>query len=59
MSAHTKLQFGCLNAAGGGNVHWSAAHSGRVQPIHIDVDEYVEHGQCNVDVGLTLQVQFY
>jgi hypothetical protein len=44
---------------GVGNVHWSAAHIGRAQPIRIDVDEYVEHGQCNVDVGLTLQGQFY
>ena len=44
---------------GGGNVHWSAAHNGRAQPIRIDVDEYVEHGQCNVDVGLSLQGQFY
>ena len=54
MSTHPKPQFGCINT-GGGNVHWSAAHSSRT----IDVDEYVEHGQCNVDVGLTLHGQFY
>ena len=24
------------------SVHWSAAHSGRVKPVRIDMDEYVE-----------------
>jgi hypothetical protein len=41
------------------SVHWSAAHSVRAKPVRIDIDEYVEQSECNVDVGLTLQGQFY
>ena len=49
---------GCRSQQGG-SAHWSGAHSGRVHPIHIDRDEYVEQGEDNVDVGLSLQGQFY
>jgi hypothetical protein len=43
----------------GGSVHWSGAHSGRVQRIRIDRDEHVDQAEHNVDVGLSLQGQFY
>jgi len=43
----------------GNNVHSIGVHSGRLQPIRVDLDEYVELGQDNVDVGLNLQGQFY
>ena len=42
-----------------GNVTWRGIHSGRMQSNHIDVDKYVEPRQDNVDVGLSLQGQFY
>ena len=41
------------------SVHWSAEHSVRVKLVRIDIDEYVEQSECNVDVGLTLHGQFY
>jgi hypothetical protein len=41
------------------SVHWSAGHSGRVKPVRIDMDEYVEQSDCNVDVVLSLQGQLY
>ena len=43
----------------GGSANWFGAHSGRVHPILSDRVEYVEQGDDNVDVGLTLQAQFY
>jgi hypothetical protein len=42
-----------------GNVNWRGTHSGRMQSNRIDVDEYVEPRQDNVDVGLSLHGQFY
>jgi hypothetical protein len=41
------------------SVHWSATRSGRDKSVRIDIDEYVEQSECNVDVGLTLQGRFY
>lgn len=40
------------------NVSWRGTHSGRMQTKRVDVDEYVEPGQDNVDVGLSLHGQF-
>ena len=38
----------------GGNVHWNETLSSSPQSIRVDGDEYVEVGQHNVNVGLTL-----
>ena len=43
----------------GGSVHWQETHRGGLQTIRAGVDDYVEPGQHNVDVGLSLQGQFY
>jgi hypothetical protein len=40
-------------------VHWSGAHNVNQQRIRIDREEYVEQAEHNVDVGLSLQGQFY
>jgi hypothetical protein len=44
---------------GGGSQHWSGSDSGRVQSIRIDSEEHDDQAEHNVDVGLSLQGQFY
>ena len=42
-----------------GNVNWIGTHSGRMQSNRADVDQDVEPGQDNVDVGLSLHGKLY
>jgi hypothetical protein len=41
------------------NMNWTGEHSGRMQGNRVDLESYVEPGANNVDVGLSLQGQFY
>ena len=41
------------------NVNWTGTHSSRMQGNGVAVDKYVEAGQDNVDVRLSLHGQFY